>query len=256
MSQEAEYFLSANGRPFSDVDAARRKAGIVSEELGVPYQAVPHPLGGYAVSLAIPAQPDIANDPFIGHAPRNQGGRHLDNSGIDTPVRDTRTWEIIKLRPAWRGFWREYVVIFTGFVVLIQHNYLLVNFLPPDNTLPPDVMRLAVVFLLSVGLFLILVPLLKVLYTVFANQYLIYHDQVETRHGIIARNTTTIKINDIRSIDLRQGIIERLINVGTVELSTAGTATLDAESRISGIASPVRYQREINARRQGVAWNE
>lgn len=42
--------LSATGLPFSDTTAAELKAKVLSAELGEPFEVVPHPDGGFAVS--------------------------------------------------------------------------------------------------------------------------------------------------------------------------------------------------------------
>ncbi|MDA1037528.1 MAG: PH domain-containing protein [Proteobacteria bacterium] len=52
---------------------------------------------------------------------------------------------------------------------------------------------------------------------------LAYTDKrVITKFGIIARNTDEIKINAIESIDIRQGVLGRLFNFGSLIISGTG----------------------------------
>lgn len=46
--------------------------------------------------------------------------------------------------------------------------------------------------------------------------------RVITKFGIIARNTDEIKINAIESIDIRQGVLGRLFNFGSLIISGTG----------------------------------
>jgi hypothetical protein len=53
----ASYIVTAHGKPFTDRDAAEIKARTLTAELDEPFEAVPHPQGGYVVQPADLRQP-------------------------------------------------------------------------------------------------------------------------------------------------------------------------------------------------------
>lgn len=84
-------------------------------------------------------------------------------------------------------------------------------------------------------------------YHYFANRYTITPERVESRQGIIANNKAIVSIIDIRTIDIKQSVTDRLLNVGTLELSTAGTAEIYCI--LKWIHDPERYHQLIYSRR-------
>jgi len=67
--------------------------------------------------------------------------------------------------------------------------------------------------------------------------------RVSSHHGIIARNQKTIRIQDLRSVSLQQGLIQRLLNVGNVAFYTAGSAS--AEVLYRGIKNPTIVRDDV-----------
>jgi hypothetical protein len=53
--------------------------------------------------------------------------------------------------------------------------------------------------------------------------YVVSETGVEAREGLVARDTVGLRFQDIRSISLSQSWFERLVNIGTLELTSAGT---------------------------------
>lgn len=51
--------------------------------------------------------------------------------------------------------------------------------------------------------------------------------RVKSKSGIISRATREVVLKDVRSINLKQGIVERLFGLGTVEIGSAGTAGIE-----------------------------
>ena len=47
------------------------------------------------------------------------------------------------------------------------------------------------------------------------------------RHGLIARESNEVGHDDVRNIQINQGIMERLLGVGTLSISSAGQNTLE-----------------------------
>jgi uncharacterized membrane protein YdbT with pleckstrin-like domain len=83
------------------------------------------------------------------------------------------------------------------------------------------------VFVYGVGILLFLL----LTYIRHSNRFIIrgagQDAEIEKRTGIIARNTNSIRVRDVRNINIRQGAIERLLGVGKVEFSSAGGAGIE-----------------------------
>ncbi len=78
-----------------------------------------------------------------------------------------------------------------------------------------------------------------------SHSYIVGPDGIEQRQGILSRDSTSIRLSDIRSINLKQGIIARLFNVGTLEFSSAGTDGIDI--RFADVAGPLKIKRWIES---------
>ncbi|WP_022949795.1 PH domain-containing protein [Methylohalobius crimeensis] len=76
-----------------------------------------------------------------------------------------------------------------------------------------------------------------------AHRYAVTPEGVEQSIGIIARETHRVRFEDIRSIGLKQGLIARLFNIGTLEFSAAGTDGVDV--RFINIVSPMKIREWI-----------
>ena len=68
--------------------------------------------------------------------------------------------------------------------------------------------------------------------------YTLTNKRVMSKAGIISRRVNEVGVKDIRNINVKQGIFERLFGVGTVEIASAGTA--DIEVRFIGVNDPIR----------------
>lgn len=80
-------------------------------------------------------------------------------------------------------------------------------------------------------------------------RYSIDHHGIESRVGVLSfrQTTTRIRFEDIRSIETHQTIVERVLDVGTLEMGTAASEGL--EMVFHGIGSPVEVQRLIQSER-------
>lgn len=67
--------------------------------------------------------------------------------------------------------------------------------------------------------------------------FLVTNKRVISKTGIIARTIHEVSIKDIRSIFVRQGVSERLLGLGAVDIASAGTAGV--EVTFFGIKNPV-----------------
>lgn len=72
---------------------------------------------------------------------------------------------------------------------------------------------------------------------------------VEAHRGIIARKRTRINLDHIRTVDVNQGVIDRLLKIGTIEMASAGTS--ESELVVGRILDPIRV-RDIVRKQQGL----
>jgi len=79
---------------------------------------------------------------------------------------------------------------------------------------------------------------------VWGSRYTVSDMGVYVRRGLISRNETTIDAEDIREVELRQGIFGRLMGYGTVTAATAGTG--DAEVVFRRCRDPVAARDALN----------
>ncbi|MBE0436807.1 MAG: PH domain-containing protein [Methylomicrobium sp.] len=66
------------------------------------------------------------------------------------------------------------------------------------------------------------------------------------QRGILVRDVTHVRFNEIRRVGLRQGLLDRLLNTGILEFASSGTD--DVDIRFIGISNPARVRAEIEER--------
>jgi membrane protein YdbS with pleckstrin-like domain/DNA-directed RNA polymerase subunit RPC12/RpoP len=136
-------------------------------------------------------------------------GEFLDGRNIPKPVTPKPKQKVLTENELWRGN--------------PSYLYYLLHF----------IFGIALIFPFGLGLVFIIYAVLDRNTKVFV----LTNKRVTAKTGIIARNVHEVGIRDIRSINVKQGIIERLFGLGAVEIASAGTAGV--EVRFSGIKNPI-----------------
>ena len=77
----------------------------------------------------------------------------------------------------------------------------------------------------------------------------IYPQRVTLERGLLSKSYQDINPKDIRSIDIDQSFLQRLVGIGTLTLSTA--ATVDAAEELRSIPDPKAVRDLILAQRGG-----
>ena len=77
----------------------------------------------------------------------------------------------------------------------------------------------------------------------------IYHGRVTLERGLLSKSYREFMARDIRSIEVDQGLLARMVGIGDLTISTA--ATVDADEEIEGIPDPKALRDLILAQRQG-----
>jgi len=267
------YILAANGRPFTDQTAASIKARTLTTELGEPYVVVNHPKGGFAIlrsaddvsetkteSKTSPVMDSLDEEnPLIF---RQRKPLHFEEesekkqsatpaptpvpAGVISPEKQFRT---LVIRPAWRSFWKLHLLTVIGFIVAMFPYGFLTNILMISEAHVRPIAQHGMLPILSLmGLVSGLTGIAYAVYGRYVNRYTITPETVEWSYGIIARKVVRAEYTHIRSIEVEQGIIDVMINVGKLEVATAATA--DAEVIFAGIANPMYYKDEVAKRRK------
>ena len=77
----------------------------------------------------------------------------------------------------------------------------------------------------------------------------IYPGRVTLERGLLSKSYREFMARDIRSIEIDQGLMARMVGIGDLTISTA--ATVDADEEIEGIPDPKALRDLILAQRQG-----
>lgn len=75
----------------------------------------------------------------------------------------------------------------------------------------------------------------------FSTELAITNKRIIAKFGFISRNTVEINISRIESIQVRQGILGRVFNFGSIVVSGAG----NPQAPIPGISNPLQFRREF-----------
>ena len=94
-----------------------------------------------------------------------------------------------------------------------------------------------------------------------ATTYTITNHRLHIRRGIIARRTQEARLERVQNVNTEQGVLERILQVGTVDFDTAGTT--DSDFSFRGVSQPEKvvaavdraqreHQRELDERHSGL----
>ncbi len=117
---------------------------------------------------------------------------------------------------------------------------------PPFFRSQPASVLAGVLFLplFGFGVLILLACLLKHLSTTLTVTTL----RTSLRRGILSKRTSEVRHADVRNVRVTQGILDRMLGVGRLEISSAGQA--DMEISVSGIANPEGIKMAIDRHRQ------
>ena len=147
---------------------------------------------------------------------------------------------------AWRGFLTNYFqIMFGGLLIINPYKILGWIFYWLHIESVPDWLDLnGFGELLGFGGGLLFLYGLRFLYSYFAEKLYIDDDGIILKKGIIAQSQVQIRFGDIKTIGVQQGILDRLLGIGTIHLDSAGTnGTVDIEFR--NVIDPVSMRRNI-----------
>lgn len=74
-------------------------------------------------------------------------------------------------------------------------------------------------------------------------KYKLTNKRISSAQGILSKKTAEVMVRDVRSVNLKQGICERIFGLGNVEIGSAGTAGI--EVTLAGIAQAPKVKEQI-----------
>jgi uncharacterized membrane protein YdbT with pleckstrin-like domain len=136
-------------------------------------------------------------------------------------------------RPTWRYQWPALFSIFAMvFIVALSEFY------GPAHT------GMRITHLVSSAAAALAVYfLLLMFYRHLAWRYLIDDLNIESYQGVLARRVHSIRIADLRSINVNQTVMQRLLGVGDVEFSSAAGG--EVEVVFFGVADPMQLKHRV-----------
>ena len=135
-------------------------------------------------------------------------------------------------RPAWRHQWLALCIALALLLVAV--------IVPLLNITSEGSIRCAIVYLFSLtSLILVLV----ILYRRYSWKYSVTPETIESRHGIIARNISSIRVRDLRNVNLKQSLFQRILRIGDLEFSSAGGSGI--EVTFFGIPDPMEVKKQV-----------
>jgi len=104
---------------------------------------------------------------------------------------------------------------------------------------------LVLVFALGAGLVLYAMWWFRV----YGKRLVLTDDEAVYVKGVFNTSTTEIRLADIRSVEVDQSFWDKIMNIGTVRIASAGSDGWEIE--IDGLPSPSNVRRIINEGRHG-----
>src|SRR3990170_4562561 len=133
-------------------------------------------------------------------------------------------------RPAWLNQWWQIGIMFLMPCVFI------LAYLKGNQYFSPENLRVVYVVIAAVFVYLLAV----VIYRRYSWAYTINGEAIESREGLIARKVRSIRVRDLRNINVNQSLIQRILGVGDVEFSSAGGSGIEVTFR--GVDKPLEIK--------------
>ena len=95
---------------------------------------------------------------------------------------------------------------------------------------------------------LLFLPVLTAIINRYSLKIRIYPDRVVLEKGLLSKDIVEVFISDIRAINVKQSIMQRILQIGDLYIASAGTSGY--EERAYGIEHPHRVKELILNRRR------
>lgn len=142
-------------------------------------------------------------------------------------------------RPSWLYFLGRYIL---GFLSLLIGSVCGVVGVRTESPIG------SIAILAFFGFFYLLWTTVKMLIFKHSYLYVMTNLRVMAKKGLFSISTSEVRIADIRGANLRQGILERMFDVGSIAIGSAATA--GTEVVFKGIRKPRHFLALINSQRK------
>lgn len=139
----------------------------------------------------------------------------------------------IVLRPAWRNYWALLLLVAALFGASVATLFAV-------ETADGDPYLVFSGILAVAAVFVFVVVLLKRL----SWKYVVDDQRVTRHYGLISRNQQSVRIQDLRSVELNQSVPQRIFGVGDLSFYSAGSA--EAEVGFHGVKGPEAIRDRID----------
>ncbi|MBN8547982.1 MAG: PH domain-containing protein [Deltaproteobacteria bacterium] len=153
----------------------------------------------------------------------------------------------IVVHKVWRSEIERIVVLFVLCIaaVALSHHF-------PSSTIRGELFTLGETRIdLNLPLFALMpvVALGDLLARIYDVLYVLDGQGIEAREGIISLNQRiiTLRYEDVRMVEFDQSLIERFLDVGTLQVGTAASSEVELEMK--GVAAPREIQQMIQSER-------
>ncbi|MDO8705463.1 MAG: PH domain-containing protein [Sulfuricaulis sp.] len=136
-------------------------------------------------------------------------------------------------RPAWLNQWWQIGILFLMPVVFVLAYLKGHQYFSSEN--------LRVVYVVIVAVFVYLTAV--VIYRRYSWAYTIDGGTIESREGLIARKVKSIRVQDLRNINVNQSLWQRIVGVGDVEFSSAGGSGIEVV--FCGVDKPLQVKQLV-----------
>lgn len=82
----------------------------------------------------------------------------------------------------------------------------------------------------------LIIPLIIALWRRAGLLLCVYQDRVVLKRGVLSKHITQVLISDIRSLDTKQGVVQRIFRVGDILIGTAGMSGYEIVAK--GLPNP------------------
>lgn len=79
----------------------------------------------------------------------------------------------------------------------------------------------------------------------YATYYVVTDQRLRVRKGLLSRHEQTTRFDRVQNVDVRQSLLDRMLQVGEVDFDTAGAGEEANDFRFIGIADPQRLVRIV-----------
>jgi uncharacterized membrane protein YdbT with pleckstrin-like domain len=81
----------------------------------------------------------------------------------------------------------------------------------------------------------------------FSTRYAISDERLWIKHGLLARRTQETRLARVQNVNTDQSLLDRMLQVGTVDFDTAGTDAPEADFAFRGVSDPAGVAQTVDA---------